>query len=122
VVYFIFGYFSTKLGTSVVDGHENITWKFQWNRPRNKWFWANIVPNFYFGKCTGKRYFRLIQIFLFLQTILTAQKIRFKKNQASLWLIQYSICSRYPNICDRTKRIRIGLVFLYSPSPTQCSI
>jgi hypothetical protein len=25
VVYFIFGYFSTKLGTSVVDGHENIT-------------------------------------------------------------------------------------------------
>jgi hypothetical protein len=36
MAYFILGYFSTKLGTSV-DGHEKImTWKFHWNRPRNK--------------------------------------------------------------------------------------
>jgi hypothetical protein len=48
-------YFSTKLGTSV-DGHEKIiTWKFHWNRRRNKWYRANIVKNLYYGKCTGKR-------------------------------------------------------------------
>jgi hypothetical protein len=56
MAYFIFGYFSTKLGTSV-DGHEKIIiWTFHWNRPRNKWWRVNIVQKFYYGKCTGKQY------------------------------------------------------------------
>jgi hypothetical protein len=57
-----------------------ITWKFHWNRPRNKWYKrANIVKNLYYGKCTGKRDFTL-QNFLFRQTMcwnlkfLTAEK------------------------------------------------
>jgi hypothetical protein len=47
MAYFIFGDFSTKLGTSV-DLHEKIIiWKFHWNRPWNKWQRANIVRNLY---------------------------------------------------------------------------
>jgi hypothetical protein len=55
-----FRYFSTKFDTSAVDGHETIaiTSTFHWNHPRNKW-WANIVQNSYYGKCTGKRDFTL---------------------------------------------------------------
>jgi hypothetical protein len=68
MAYFVFGYFSTKLGTSV-DGHEK-----------------NNNLKLYYGKCTGKRDFTL-QLFLLWQNMclslkfLTAEKIRFKKNQ-----------------------------------------
>jgi hypothetical protein len=87
MAYFIFGYFSTKLGTSA-DGHEKIIiWNFHhWHHPWNDGSRANIVQNLYYGKCTGKRDFTL-QNFLFQQNMcwnlkfLTAEKIRFKKNQ-----------------------------------------
>jgi hypothetical protein len=49
MAYFIFGYLSN------LDGHEKlITWKFNWNRLRNKWYSVDIVWYLYYGKCTGK--------------------------------------------------------------------
>jgi hypothetical protein len=54
---------------------------------------ANIVKNLYYGKCTGKRDCTL-QNFLFRQNMcrnlkfLTAEKIRFKKNQTFSRLAQ----------------------------------
>jgi hypothetical protein len=62
MTYSIFGYFSTKLGTSV-DGREKIIiWKFHWNRPRNNGWRANeYCPKFVlWQKCTGKRDFTLL--------------------------------------------------------------
>jgi hypothetical protein len=36
MAYFIFWYFSTKFGTSVVEHEKIINWKFHWNRTSNK--------------------------------------------------------------------------------------
>jgi hypothetical protein len=50
MAYFIFGYFSMKLG-KYVDGHEKIiAWNFHWNRPRNKRWRANIAQNLYYQR------------------------------------------------------------------------
>jgi hypothetical protein len=52
MVYFIFGYFSTKLGTYRHEKNSNL--KVSLNSP-NKGLRVNIVQILYYGKCTGKR-------------------------------------------------------------------
>jgi hypothetical protein len=84
MAYFMLGYFSTKLGTSV-DGQ---AWKNNKSESFNEIAQEinGNVKNLYHGKCTGKRDFTL-QNFLFWQNMcrilkfLTAEKIRFKKKQ-----------------------------------------
>jgi hypothetical protein len=68
MAYFILGYFSTKLSTSVDGDEKIIIWKYHWNRQKNNGWRANIVQNLYYGKCTGKRDFSL-QNFLFRQNM-----------------------------------------------------
>jgi hypothetical protein len=62
MAYFIIGYLSTKLGTSV-DGHEQIiTWMFHWNHPGNerqmyRHWQENMIlhyKTFYFGKTSAE--------------------------------------------------------------------
>jgi hypothetical protein len=99
MVYFIFWIFFNETWHICrwADGHEKIiTWKFHWNRPRNKWYRANIVQNLYYGKCTGKRSktwnFSLPKKF-------DLRKTKHFRDWPS------SFGSTYPNICDRTKRM-----------------
>jgi hypothetical protein len=101
--YFDVGYFSTKLGTwqnnieiaQEINGREPILSKI-----------CIYTANVQVQSC--KRDFT-IHFFLFRQNMcrnlkfLTAEKIRHKKNFFAIGRVVF--CSRYPNICDRTKRM-----------------
>jgi hypothetical protein len=97
MAYFIFGYFSTKLGTSVdgqeINGREPILSKMCINTANVQE--KNVILHYkayYFGKiCATIRNFSL------------PKKLDLRKNKLFRDRPS-SFCSRYPNMCDRTKK------------------
>jgi hypothetical protein len=92
---FIFGYFPTKLGTSVDWLEQLIPWTFHWNCPRNK-RWANIVQNLHYGNCTGKRDFTLQNIY-FCWNFDSRKNIILRNPDGTLHAWGPNTCDRYLN-------------------------